>query len=72
MAKKNEPPVRLRSRYASYRVRDVAFTNNTAEVDARTAEALRSLPEFGPGRDFWDDVPTAPATPASAGATATA
>ncbi|MCA9289383.1 MAG: hypothetical protein KDA05_12395 [Phycisphaerales bacterium] len=51
--------IRLRSRYPNYRVGDIAFTENRAEVTPAQLEAVRKLPEFGRGLDFWiDDTPS--------------
>ncbi|GIK18641.1 MAG: hypothetical protein BroJett004_08050 [Planctomycetota bacterium] len=47
--------VRLRSRHARFRWRNVRFENHTAEVsEAVAAEAAKSR-FYGQGRDFWCD-----------------
>lgn len=43
--------VRLRSRYARFRVRDTQFERNVAVVTPSVAESLKSAASFG--RDFW-------------------
>lgn len=50
--------MRLRSRYAGYRWRNVRFENHVAVVDRETFAAAQRDPSFGAGADFWhDEVP---------------
>lgn len=54
--------VRLRSKHAEFRVRNVQFSNHVATVSRRQCEELEAAAAeplsglfFGPGGDFWRD-----------------
>lgn len=49
--------VEFRSRYAGYTVRQHRFTAGSLVVSDAVAAELRTLPECGEGKDFWEVVP---------------
>lgn len=57
----------LRSKYASYTFGPLVFSGGVAQTkDASIIQKITASPDFGPGRDFWEDFPPPPAAVAEA------
>lgn len=48
--------MRLRSKFAAYTFAGIQFGNGVAETnDTALIQRIKASPDFGPGRDFWED-----------------